>query len=67
MGLTLFGGGAEATGRFDRVFIAKKNTSWQMTRNVKHTASGCRHKVTVTTGSIFEKTRTPLTTWLEAA
>ena len=27
----------------------------------------CRHQTTVTTGTIFERTRTPLTTWLEAA
>ncbi len=27
----------------------------------------CRHQTTVTTGTIFERTRTPLTTWLEVA
>jgi len=27
----------------------------------------CRHQTTVTAGTIFERTRTPLTTWLEAA
>ncbi len=27
----------------------------------------CRHQTTVTAGTIFDRTRTPLTTWLEAA
>ena len=27
----------------------------------------CRHQTSVSTGTIFDKTRTPLTTWLEAA
>lgn len=27
----------------------------------------CRHQTSVTTGTIFDKTRTPLTTWFEAA
>jgi hypothetical protein len=29
--------------------------------------SACRHQTSVTTGTILEKTRTPLTTWFEAA
>jgi hypothetical protein len=29
--------------------------------------SSCRHQISMTTGKILEKTRTPLTTWFEAA
>ena len=29
--------------------------------------SACRHQCTVTAGTIFDKTRTPLTTWFDAA
>lgn len=39
---------------------------WQESRN-RLACPLCRHKITVTAGTIFEKTRTPLTTWLEAA
>jgi transposase-like protein len=41
-------------------------TPWQESRN-RLACPLCRHKVTVTSSTIFEKTRTPLTTWLEAA
>jgi len=39
---------------------------WHKTRNRIECAL-CRHQTTVTAGTIFEKTRTPLTTWFEAA
>ena len=39
---------------------------WHESRN-RLACPHCRHKVTVTADTIFEKTRTPLTTWLEAA
>jgi transposase-like protein len=39
---------------------------WHQNRN-RLTCPLCRHKTTVTADTIFEKTRTPLTTWLEAA
>ena len=41
-------------------------TPWYESRN-RLACPLCRHKVTVTAGTIFEKTRTPLTTWFEAA
>jgi transposase-like protein len=42
------------------------STPWHESRN-RLACPLCRHKVTVTADTIFEKTRTPLTTWLEAA
>lgn len=39
---------------------------WYESRN-RLGCSLCRSKVTVTAGTLFEKTRTPLTTWLDAA
>ena len=42
------------------------STPWRESRN-RLACPLCRHKVTVTAGTIFEKTRTPLTTWLDAA
>ena len=39
---------------------------WRHTRG-RIVCPGCRHQTTVTTGTILEKTRTPLTTWFEAA
>jgi transposase-like protein len=39
---------------------------WKETRN-RLTCPLCRHQATATAGTIFEKTRTPLTTWFEAA
>ena len=44
----------------------KSSTPWHQTRS-RLTCPHCRHKVSVTAGTIFERTRTPLTTWLEAA
>ena len=42
------------------------STPWRESRN-KLECTRCRQKVTVTAGTLFNKTRTPLTTWLEAA
>jgi len=39
---------------------------WRHTRG-RLVCSACRHQTSVTTGTILEKTRTPLTTWFEAA
>ena len=39
---------------------------WHKSRN-RLSCPLCRHHVTVTADTIFEKTRTPLTTWFEAA
>ena len=39
---------------------------WYQTRN-RLVCSACRYQTSVCTGTIFEKTRTPLTTWFEAA
>lgn len=39
---------------------------WRETRN-RLTCPLCRHQATATAGTIFDKTRTPLTTWFEAA
>ena len=41
-------------------------TPWYESRN-RLACSLCRHQIVVTAGTVFEKTRTPLTTWLEAA
>ncbi len=41
-------------------------TPWRQTRN-RLVCSACRHQASTTVGTIFEKTRTPLTTWFEAA
>lgn len=41
-------------------------TPWRHTRG-RLVCPVCRHQTTVTTGTIMEKTRTPLTTWFEAA
>jgi len=42
------------------------STPWRESRN-RLACPLCRHKVTVTADTLFERTRTPLTTWLEAA
>lgn len=42
------------------------STPWYESRN-RLACPRCRHKVTITADTIFDKTRTPLTTWLEAA
>jgi len=39
---------------------------WRHTRN-RLVCPTCRHQCTVTAGTIFDKTRTPLTTWFDAA
>lgn len=39
---------------------------WNESRN-RIACSVCRHQTTVTAGTIFDKTRTPLTVWFEAA
>lgn len=39
---------------------------WRQTRG-RLTCSACRHQMTVIAGSIFDKTRTPLTAWVAAA
>lgn len=39
---------------------------WRQTRG-RLVCSTCRHQTSVTVGTIMEKTRTPLTTWFEAA
>ena len=39
---------------------------WHQTRG-RLVCPGCRHQTSVTSGTILDKTRTPLTTWFEAA
>ena len=39
---------------------------WRQTRR-RLVCTACRHQTSVTTGTIMEKTRTPLTTWFQAA
>ena len=39
---------------------------WRHTRG-RLVCRACRHQASVTAGTILDKTRTPLTTWLEAA
>lgn len=39
---------------------------WRQTRG-RLVCPACRHQTSVTTGTILDKTRTPLTTWFEAA
>ena len=41
-------------------------TPWRQTRD-RLACSHCRHQASVTASTIFDKTRTPLTTWFEAA
>jgi transposase-like protein len=43
-----------------------KREAWIQTRN-RMVCSSCRHQASVTAKTIFDKTRTPLTTWFEAA
>jgi len=42
------------------------STPWEQTRQ-RLVCTDCRYQTSVTAGTIFDKTRTPLTTWLEAA
>ena len=39
---------------------------WYQTRG-RRVCPRCRHQTSVTRGTIFDKTRTPLTTWFETA
>lgn len=39
---------------------------WRQTRG-RSVCTACRHQTSVTSGTILDKTRTPLTTWFEAA
>ena len=41
-------------------------TPWRQSRG-RLVCAACRHQASVTAGTIFDKTRTPLTTWFEAA
>jgi transposase-like protein len=41
-------------------------TPWRQTRD-RLVCPACRHEASVTAGTILDKTRTPLTTWFEAA
>lgn len=43
-----------------------KGIPWRQTRG-RLVCAVCRHQTSVTAGTILEKTRTPLTTWFEAA
>ena len=43
-----------------------KTTPWRQTRD-RSVCPDCRHQTSVTAGSVFDKTRTPLTIWFEAA
>jgi len=56
--------------RWDNNFICPKckepSSPWKQTHQ-RFVCPKCRHQSTVTAGTIFDKTRTPLTTWLEAA
>ena len=44
----------------------KHSKCWHQTRN-RLVCSYCRRQTSITSGTIFDKTRTPLTTWFEAA
>ncbi len=44
----------------------KSSTPWNESRG-RLACTICRHQTSVTAGTIFDKTRTPLTTWFEAA
>ena len=56
--------------RWNDNFICPKckmpSIPWHQTHK-RLVCPSCRHQTTVTVGTIFDKTRTPLTTWLEAA
>jgi len=55
--------------RWNNNFVCPKckalSVPWKQTHK-RLVCPKCRHQTTVTTGTIFDKTRTPLTTWLEA-
>ena len=44
----------------------QRHEPWRQTRG-RLLCPACRHQSTVTAGTIFDKTRTPLTTWFDAA
>ena len=44
----------------------QQNEPWRQTRG-RLLCPACRHQSTVTAGTIFDKTRTPLTAWFDAA
>ncbi|MEA3438171.1 MAG: IS1595 family transposase [Thermodesulfobacteriota bacterium] len=56
--------------RWPDIFICPtcgiKKEAWTQTRN-RMVCSSCRHQISITAKTIFDKTRTPLTTWFEAA
>ena len=56
--------------RWEDSFICPKcgtsSTPWHQTHK-RLVCPHCRYQTTVTAGTIFDRTRTPLTTWLEAA
>lgn len=56
--------------RWPKVFVCPacgaEIAAWSLSRS-RLLCSSCRHQTTVTAGTVFEKTRTPLTTWFEAA
>ena len=56
--------------RWPEVFICPacmtKAIPWRQTRG-RLVCSACRHQTSVSAGTILDKTRTPLTTWFEAA
>jgi transposase-like protein len=45
---------------------AEQHEPWRQTRR-RLVCTACRHQSTVTAGTIFDKTRTPLITWFDAA
>ena len=45
---------------------ASTETPWRQTRG-RLVCPSCRHQTSTTAGTIFDKTRTPLSTWFEAA
>lgn len=54
------------SGGFTCVACGETHPAWRQTRG-RLVCRSCRHQSSVTAGTIFEKTRTPLTTWFEAA
>ena len=56
--------------RWPKVFVCPacgaKTAAWSLSRS-RLLCSSCRHQTAVTAGTVFDKTRTPLTTWFEAA
>jgi len=56
--------------RWPKVFICPscgtEMDAWCQSRG-RLSCSSCRHQATITAGTVFDKTRTPLTTWFESA